>query len=82
MFRGHAAYDVAHANSDVPSEHRLPIFRNPDQVDLQVALRVRSQPVVSHATKLQGSWVRLKRGVSTIPDGNTSRRPISQGATI
>ena len=56
----HPAYNVAHTNRDVPSEHRLPIFRNPDDVDFQVALRVRSQPIVPHAPKLHGPWLRLK----------------------
>jgi hypothetical protein len=41
-------------------QHRLPILRNPDDMHLKVRLRVRSQPVVSHATKLHGPCLRLK----------------------
>lgn len=31
MLAAHAPYNVAHTKSDVPSEHRLPIFRNTDE---------------------------------------------------
>jgi hypothetical protein len=41
-------------------------------VHLQVALRVRSHPVESHATKLQESWLRLKARGFTIPEGDTN----------
>ena len=64
-------YQVAHTNRDLPSQYWLPVFRNPHQVHLQVALRVRSQPIMSHANTLHETLLRLKARGSTIPDGDT-----------
>ncbi len=60
MLAGNPPNDMAHTKSDVRSQHRLPILRNPHHVDLEVAPRVRSQPIVSHATKLHEPTVRPK----------------------
>ena len=60
VFRRDLPYQVAHTNRDFPSQHRLPILRDPHQVHLQVALRVRSQSVMSHATTLYEILLRLK----------------------
>jgi hypothetical protein len=60
MLRSNAAYQVAHTNCHLSVQHRLTVLGNPNDVHLEVRLRVRSQPVVSHATKLHGPWLRLK----------------------
>jgi hypothetical protein len=49
---GDLPQQVAHTNRYVSRQHRLPVFRNPHQMNLQVAFRVRAQSVMSHATTL------------------------------
>ena len=60
MLRRDLPYQVAHPNRDFPSQHWLSVFRNPHEVHLQVALRVRSQPIMSHANTLHEILLRLK----------------------
>ena len=60
MFRGNLPQQVAHAKSYVSCQHRLSIFRNPHHMHLQIAPRVRAQPVKSHATTLHQILLRLK----------------------
>ena len=47
---GNLPQQVAHTNRYLVFQHRLAILRHPHQMNLQVALRVRAQPVMSHAT--------------------------------
>ena len=44
------AEKVADADGHWPDEHRFPVLRDPDQVDLQVKFGMRPDPVLSHAT--------------------------------
>ena len=60
MLAGNLPHQVAHPKREIPRQHGLPILRNEHHVDLEVALRVRSQSVVPHATKLHGPSLRLK----------------------
>ena len=60
MFHRYLPYHVAHTNRDLPRKHRLAVLRYPHQMNLKVALRVRSYSVMSHATKLHENLLRLK----------------------
>lgn len=64
--------DVAHTDGDGTHQDRLPIFGDPHHMHLEVAFRVRSQAVFSHAPIRPHSSLRLKGGVSTIPGGDTN----------
>ncbi len=44
--------DVAHTNRHGSGEEFLAILGYPDQVSLEVSLRVRAEPILSHATML------------------------------
>jgi hypothetical protein len=50
VFRRHLAQEIAHTKSDFTGQDRFTILRHPHQMHLEVALRVRAQPVMSHAT--------------------------------
>ena len=41
---------IAHTNGHLPSQHALPILRDPDQVDFEIGFRVRSVSIPPHAT--------------------------------
>jgi hypothetical protein len=60
MFHRNLSNQVARTNRDFTHKHRLPVLRYPHQVNLEVALRVRSQAVASHATTLHETFLRLK----------------------
>lgn len=49
---GDLPQQVAHTNRHVSYQDCLSILRHPHQMYFQVALRVRAQPVMSHATTL------------------------------
>ena len=51
---------IAHTNGHLPSQHALPILRDPDQVDFEIGFRVRSVSIPPHATTLPRSSLRLK----------------------
>ena len=51
---------IAHTNRHLPSQHALPILRDPDQVDFEVGFRVRSVAIPPHATTLPRPSLRLK----------------------
>src|SRR5271165_331762 len=78
MFCGNLPQQVAHTNCHFPRQHRLAVFCYPHEMDLEVTLRVRAQPVMSHATTLHHSLLRLKARGSTIPDGDTKLLSISR----
>ena len=60
MLHHYLANQVAHVYCHRPHQYLLLIFRNPDQVDFHIVLRVRAFPVSSHATILHESSLRLK----------------------
>jgi hypothetical protein len=67
------AQKVAHPNRDLARQHRLAILRHKNQMHLQVALRVRSQSVMSRATTLHQILLRLKARGFRHPDGDTKQ---------
>jgi hypothetical protein len=50
MLHSNLPNQVAHSNRDLPGQHLFPVFRDPHEMYLEVALRVRSQSVVAHST--------------------------------
>ena len=54
------ADQIAHTNCHLSSQHALPVFRDPDQVDFEVRFRVRSMAIPPHATTLPRPSLRLK----------------------
>jgi len=69
MFHTDLPAQVAHTYRDLPGQHLLAVFWDPHEMHLQVALRARSQAVVSHSTTVHEPLLRLK--ATTIPEGDT-----------
>ena len=51
---------VAHTKRYLPRQHLLPVLRNPNQMHLQIVLRLRAQLVPFHATTLHDPVLRLQ----------------------
>ena len=60
VFCGDLPQQVAHMNCHFPGQYRFAIFWDPHDMQLEVTLRVRSQPIMSHATTLHQNLLRLK----------------------
>ena len=60
MFHSDLPDQVAHTYRDLPGQRLFAVFCDPHKMHLQVALRVRSQPVVPHSTTLHEPFLRLK----------------------
>lgn len=54
------ADEIEHTDGDGPHEQRPPILGNPDHVDFEIKLRMRSQAVSWHAPIRPHSSLRLK----------------------
>ena len=76
MLAAHAAYNVAHTKGDVPSEHRLPILRNPDDMHLE-APRRRSSCVIPTGSVARAQ---VTRTVAS-PEGEGFHHPRSRHYT-
>ena len=71
MFHRDLTNEIAHTNRYRTDEHLFTIFRYPDDVRFQVRFRVRSVPVVTHATTLPRPSLRLKaRGFHHLRKGH------------
>ena len=60
MLHRNLADQVAHTYCHWPNQYLLTIFRNPDQVNLQIVGRVRAFTISLHATILHEFSLRLK----------------------
>jgi len=60
MFCRNLPQQIAHTKRYLTRQHCLSILWYPHQMDFQVRLRVRSQPVMPHATTLHQILLRLK----------------------
>ena len=68
MLTGDPPDQVAHAPSQFPRQHGLPILWNPYDGNFEIGLRVRSKPIMPHATKLHEPFLRLKARGSGVVD--------------
>ena len=60
VLHSNLADQVAHTYCHRPSQYVFTVFRNPDQVNLQIVGRVRAYTISSHATILHEFSLRLK----------------------
>ena len=60
MFHRDLTNQIAHTNRYWTDQHLFTIFRYPNDVRFQVRFRVRSVPVVTHATTIPRPYLRLK----------------------
>ena len=60
MFHGNLSEEVAHTNGHRADEDGLTVLRHPDEVDLEIVLRVRAEAILAHATTLPHPSLRLK----------------------
>ncbi len=64
--------EVAHTNRDISRQYLPSIFWNPNQMYLQIVVRVRAHLVSFHGTTFTRSYSSpARRGVSIIPRGDT-----------
>ena len=76
MFQRDLTNEIAHTNRYRADEHLFTIFRYPDDVRFQVRFRVRSVPVVTHATTLPRPSLRPKgEGFPPSPEGTLKQSP-------
>ena len=60
MLHRYLAYQVAHPKRYLPSQYLLAVFGDPNQMHLEIMLRVRAQYVPFHATTLHDPILRLQ----------------------
>jgi hypothetical protein len=69
---GDLPQQVAHTNRHISGQHRFRYFGTHTRCTFRSLFRVRAQSVMSHATPLHRTLLRLKARGSTIPDGDTN----------